>query len=288
MRTFASCSRRICLVFAAAALVAATWGCTSLGPFADRYEAADRIAAAGGLTKMFIETKGFTLTVYKRFSGPGEHLTVYIEGDGSAWLSRTLLSDDPTPSMPLALELAALDPAPNVAYLARPGQYGAGRSPGCDPLYWSDRRFSSEVVTAMNEAMDRLRADSRSGQVDLVGYSGGAAIAVLAASLRSDITSLRTVAGNLDSDAVNRHHGVSPLKGSVNPIREAAKLRDLPQRHFAGAADTVVPPFIAESFLKEAGDADLRRLIVFDGVTHSRGWRERWKTLLAVPPIPAR
>jgi len=288
MRTFASFFKGARLILFWTGLLVALWGCASIGPYGDRYEAADRVAAAGGLTKVHIQTRDFALTAYARISSPGADITVYIEGDGSAWLSPTLLSGDPTPARPLVLQMAALDPAGNVAYLARPGQYASGLSPGCDPLYWSDRRFSPEVVEAMSEGIEKLRCLSGSGRVDLVGYSGGGAIAVLVAARRSDIASLRTVAGNLDTEAVNRHHGVSFLAGSLNPIDEAARLARLPQRHFAGAKDTVVPVFVVRSFLKQAGDTDTRRLVVLKDVSHSRGWLEKWGDLLALPPITAR
>jgi pimeloyl-ACP methyl ester carboxylesterase len=287
MQIFALFFRRACFALLSVGLLAA-YGCVSVGSPGSRYEAADRVAATGGLTKTYIQTKDFTLTAYGCISRPGEDITVYIEGDGFAWLSPTLLSGDPTPARPLVLQMAASDPAGNVAYLARPGQYGAGFSPGCDALYWSDRRFSAEVVDAMSEAIDRLRGASRSRKIDLVGYSGGAAIAVLVAARRGDIASLRTVAGNLDTEAVNRHHGVSPLAGSLNPIDEAGRLGRLPQRHFAGAKDTVIPPLVARSFLKQAGDPDGRRLVILEDVSHSRGWLERWGEILTVPPVTAR
>lgn len=278
MRIFTSCSRTGKLIVLVVGLLMA--GCASIGA---RYEAADRIAAHGGFEKRFIRAGDFTLTAYCRFTKPFDDLTVYIEGDGAAWLSPAMLSGDPTPRKPLVLELAVIDPAVNVAYLARPGQYTATAAPDCSPEYWSGRRFSPEVVAAFHTAIDRLRTDARSERISLVGYSGGAAVAVLIAAGRSDISTLRTVAGNLDTEAVNRYHGVSPLAGSVNPIDAAEMIRDLPQHHFAGSRDTVVPVFIAESFLNRAGDQDKHRLTIIEGVSHTEGWHERWKSLLALP-----
>jgi len=287
MPTFILRSRPRCLFFLLIGLLAA--GCASVGVFTDRYEAADGIAAAGGFKKTFIKTKDFTLTAYHRYAKPGDDLTVYIEGDGAAWLSRTRLSDDPTPKTPMVLKLADIDGATNVVYLARPGQYTRHRPPRCSSLYWSDKRFSREVIDAVNEAIDRLLAEAGSGQINLIGYSGGAAIAVLIASKRSDVVTLRTVAGNLDTEAVNRHHGVSPLDGSDNPVDAAERLKYLPQRHFAGSKDTVVPPFIVESFLKRLGDQDSCRITIVEGASHSKGWCERWKSLLALPlPVTRR
>lgn len=259
-----------------------TVGCATLLP-QNRYAAADRIAAAAGFQKSTIRTLSFTLTAYVRVKNPGGPIHVYIEGDGTAWLSRTRLSDDPTPKTPLVLELAALDPASNVAYLARPGQYAADGVPDCDAAYWSEKRFADEVVEAINKAVDALRGRAGGGEIHLIGYSGGAAVAVLTAARRSDVASLRTVVGNLDPEAVNRYHHVSSMKNFLNPMDAALKLRDLPQRHFVGSQDTVVPPGIARSFLKRAGRRDSSAITVVEGATHTRGWQEHWKALLVIP-----
>ena len=50
-------------------------------------------------------------------------LSVYIEGDGLPWATRTELSDDPSPRSARVLKLAVQDNAMNAAYLARPCQY---------------------------------------------------------------------------------------------------------------------------------------------------------------------
>ncbi len=272
-----------------AALLLTLWilltvGCVALLP-QSRYAAADRIAAAAGFQKSVIRTSWFALTAYVRIKNPGGPIHVYIEGDGTAWLSRNRLSDDPTPRTPLVLELAALDPASNVAYLARPGQYAPDGIPGCDAAYWSEKRFAGEVIDAMNRAVDELCRRAGAGEIHLVGYSGGAAVAVLVAARRSNVASLRTVAGNLDPEAVNRHHRVSPFVDATNPMDVAAKLRDLPQRHFVGSQDSVIPPGMAESFLRRAGKPDFRAITVVTGAAHTRGWSERWKELLALPAV---
>jgi pimeloyl-ACP methyl ester carboxylesterase len=276
-----SFNRTFALIFPLGLLLAA--GCAAFSPQNSRYEAADRTAAAAGMRKSYIKAASFTLTAYERCAGPGEHLHIYIEGDGAAWLSRTRLSDDPTPQKPLVLELALLDPASRVAYLARPGQYTAARIPGCDAAYWSGKRFSSEVAEAVNEAIDTLRVHCRAEKIHLIGYSGGAAIAVLLAARRDDVASLRTVAGNLDPEAVNRYHRVSPFTDLQNPMEAAKKLRNLPQRHFIGLRDKVVPSGIAQSFLKQTGRGRCGGITIVEDAAHTGGWRERWKELLAMP-----
>jgi len=244
---------------------------------------ADRISQPRGFKKAELRTKYFTLLAYYRITKPVDPLNIYIEGDGNAWSNRTHLSNDPTPRNPLALELAVIDPSPNVAYLARPGQYLKPQTAGVKSAYWSDKRFSKEVITSMNEAVSQLAQLAKTDKINLIGYSGGAAVAVLIAAQRNDIISLRTIAGNLDSEAVNKYHKVSPLSGSFNPINFAQKVKNLPQRHFAGSKDTVIPLFVAESFIRRVGDKDYSRITVVEGATHSKGWRSCWKELLTYP-----
>lgn len=275
-------SKQIVRLLLSFGLLLAT-GCATLSPQNGRYAAADRVAAAAGFRKAYIKTASFTLTAYMRYASQGDPLHIYIEGDGAAWRSRTWLSDDPTPETPLVPELASLDPAPNVAYLARPGQYAATGIPDCDAAYWSEKRFAAEVIAAINEAINILREQARAKEIHLIGYSGGAAISILIAAQRGDVTSLRTVAGNLDPEAVNHYHQVSPLKDSLNPLDVAEKLRAIPQRHFVGARDTVVPLQIAQSFLKRTGHQNGSEITIVEDAGHARGWREQWKTLLAVP-----
>jgi len=243
---------------------------------------ADRIADSAAFDKSFLQTKDFTLTTYYHFNRPGEPLNIYIEGDGRAWLTRSQLSKDPTPQNPLVLNLAALDSSANVAYLARPGQYTETGMPLCDPVYWSNKRFAEEVVSSIDEAINQLCFKSKSNKINLIGYSGGAAIAVLIAARRNDVISIRTIAGNLDSEAITRYHHVSPLIGSLNPIEAADEIKDIPQRHFIGAHDKVVPSTVAQAFVSREGDKDYKRITIIEEATHTKGWCEHWKELLSV------
>lgn len=240
------------------------------------------IAGQAGLVKEYIKAGAFTLLTYQRFDHHSDKISIYIEGDGRAWESKHQLSADPTPSNPVALRLAALDPADNVAYIARPGQYSLSGIPGCDPRYWSGSRFAREVIDSFSMAIDLLKEKAQAQQVALTGYSGGGAIAVLVAAERRDVIALRTVAGNLDPKAFCHYHHVSPLEGSMDPMDIAQKVSHIPQRHFVGSKDLVVPGFIAESFVRQEGDRSLGRITIVDGATHSRGWQQRWKDLLSL------
>ena len=251
--------------------------------FMERAYGAQKKACEAGFNKEYVKAGIFTLTTFERFKAPSGSIRIYIEGDGRAWQTRSRLSDDPTPSDPVALGLAAVDPFDNVVYIARPGQFPAPDSAACDPTYWSARRFSPEVVEAFEKTIDILKEKSGAKNVELIGYSGGAAVAVLVAARRSDVSSIRTVAGNLDPKALCDYHGVSRLDGSMDPMDDAEKTADIPQRHFVGGNDKVVPVFIARSFAAKAGDREDKSLTIVNGASHARGWQERWPELLAVP-----
>ena len=262
----------ICTVFLA--------GCATVNT---GYRAADTIASEHRFTKDHIKTRLCTVTSFYHINNPGAPLTVYIEGDGTAWRSRHRLSDDPTPRHPLVLSLAALDPSENVAYIARPGQLTASSRPDCDPAYWSEKRFFREVVNAIGSGLDYLKAKSQSKEINLISYSGGAFLAVLVASERGDVSSLRTIAGNLDPEAVNRYHKVSPIEATPVSINFAAKIANIPQRHFVSADDTVVPVSIAEAFVEKIGDQKHESITIVPGTNHTSGWQKSWSSLISTP-----
>ncbi len=256
-------------------------GCaTAPEVFKVRGALADEIARSAGLSRQYVRTDGFTLTTFSRLEDPGQPITFYIEGDGQAFINKHTISDDPTPRNPVGLMLAAADPAKNVVYLARPGQYAQPGAPSCDYTYWTSKRFSDEVITSVGQAVDYFKKEVNSAKIQLVGYSGGAAIAVLLAERRADVSFLRTVAGNLDPNEVNRLHRVEPFTGSLNPLQDAGRIAALPQIHFVGVKDTVVPKKIAADFCLKLGAVAAARVIEIPEVDHGHGWAERWRQLL--------
>lgn len=258
-------------------------GCATL----DRTAHADALAARAGLKRELIDTDGFVLTAYVRISRPGEPLDLYIEGDGLAWISRSEPSLDPTPREATGLAIAAADPASNVVYLARPCQFTPmAMNPRCGVPYWTGKRFAPEVVASMNAAVSRFAARVSTQRINLVGYSGGGALAVLIAARRTDVASIRTMAGNLDDEFVNRLHDVSSMPQSENAIDFASRVASIPQVHFSGADDTVVPPVVAQRFVAAAGDRCAQARIVPD-VTHDGGWSQQLPALLRVTPVCA-
>lgn len=240
-------------------------------------------AAQQEFRKIYLSTPPFVLTAYHKFLAPSNTLVVYIEGDGYAWASRTMPSDDPTPKRPLAFFLASEDPSTNVLYIARPGQFLKPGEKQIDQVYWTSRRYSEEVISAVNTAIDQVKRSSGAKQVSLIGYSGGATVAVLVVARRDDVVALRTVAGNLATDVFSRVHHISPLSGSIDPVSVASKIQGIPQRHFIGRRDRVIVSEIPKVFLAAEGDTDYKGLTEIEEADHLNGWVERWVELLAVP-----
>ncbi|MCK9294674.1 MAG: alpha/beta hydrolase [Desulfobulbaceae bacterium] len=256
-------------------------GCTPISP-QQRRENAVRLAAAAGWREIRLPAERFILAGFIPQEIPlnSKILTIYIEGDGLAWLTSTRISSDPTPVNPIGLELALRHPQGPAAYLARPCQYvTGGDARGCTNIYWSDRRFSLEVVSSVSLAIDRLKQEFRAQDLQLVGYSGGGAIAALVAARRSDVTSLITVAGNLDHQAWTRKHGVPPLSGSLNPADEWQAISTLQQIHFVGGRDTVISSDIFASFASHFPARSRPELVIIPDADHVCCWVERWPQL---------
>jgi dienelactone hydrolase len=267
---------------AACALLA---GCADRGLEA-RENTAEAIAAAAHMTRTAIPAGAFTLAAWERLEKKGAPVRVYIEGDGLAWITKYEVSPNPTPLNPLALRLAALDTAANVVYLARPCQYERmGTEGACSETYWTDGRTAPEVISAYQKALDHIKGESSGTGFELVGYSGGAAVAVLAAAARNDVTSLRTVAGNLDYAAFTKVHDISPLRASLSPESVAEKIAGIPQMHFTGEKDEIVPADILTSWEDKSGHSPCVHGKIIPGNTHDKGWVAVWPSLLlSLPP----
>ncbi len=253
--------------------------CTTPSP-AERKQGAEALAAEFGDSKaLVVETSHFDLYARKRGTS-APLLVVYIEGDGLAWTSRTTASADPTPVDPVALKLALLDRHDAVVYLARPCQYtggsdgGAGRN--CRTALWTSARYGEEVVAAMDEAVGRLMGEAGARKVALVGFSGGGTVASLIAARRGDVAWLKTVASPLDIAAFTRHHAVSPLVESLNPIDVAATLSHVPQVHYSGAEDEVVPASVNDAYLAELAPGGCASRVIVTGAGHREGWTAAW------------
>jgi hypothetical protein len=244
---------------------------------AGKLSKAKKIAEPAGMKPTILNTSKFKLQSFYRFSKKGAPLTVYIEGDGLAWLTRNQPSMNPTPRNPLALRLAAIDEGNNVVYLARPCQYVKLHTEKlCSIPYWTHKRFAREVIISINEAINVMASRIQSNNIHLVGYSGGGAVVAMVAAKRKDIASIRTVAGYLDHVALNRDAKVSQLIGSLDPIKAAPRLKKIPQIHYSGKKDKRIPSWVLKNFSNAVGASNcitLRKV----NATHEEGWEEIWE-----------
>lgn len=266
---------------ASAALLAAA--CVTMPSPESRRAFADQQAQGRGWDSLVIPAGTFEMMSYVPAAFElNEYLTLYIEGDGLAWLNATQPSLDPTPREPVGLALALAHPRGNAAYVARPCQYVGADKLGCEARYWTRDRFAPEVITATCQAIDVLKKRSGATRLTLVGYSGGGAVAALVAARRNDVERLVTVAGNLDHRAWTVHHRVSPLSGSANPVDEAEKLQGIRQWHLVGEQDTIVPPTLVRGFSKRLSATGQETVKVFAGYDHRCCWPDNWPAIWSV------
>jgi hypothetical protein len=245
---------------------------------------AKKIATHAGLKPKIIHTTNYKIQSFYRITTKGTPIFVYIEGDGLAWLSRYQPSSNPTPKNPLALRLAALDQSDNVVYLARPCQYVDLSSENhCSIAYWTHKRFAKKVIIALNEAISIMSNKAKSKNVHLIGYSGGGAVVAMIAAKRRDVSSIRTVAGYMDHVTLNQRTIVSPLIGSLDPIKAAPRLKNTPQIHYSGKEDKRVPGWVLKNFRKAVGSRNCITLRQVEA-THEEGWEEIWGSVWSKIP----
>ncbi len=200
----------------------------------------------------------------------GEVLRVYLEGDGHAWATPSSPSLDPTPHSPLVVQLALQDTRP-AAYVARPCQFVS--EPSCHPRLWTRERFAQPALASLLSALDQLKALTGAQQLELIGYSGGATMALLAAAQRDDVLAVQTLAGNLDPSAWTTLLRLSPLEG-LTPLDYRQRLTQIPQRHLIGRQDRVLPPELAHGYATKLAGRCVQVIEV--DATHQQGWPQAW------------
>ncbi|EPS9199589.1 alpha/beta hydrolase, partial [Pseudomonas aeruginosa] len=135
-----------------------------------------------------------------------------------------------------------------------------------------------EVVTSLSQALYQLKQRYGNREFELVGYSGGAALALLLAAQRDDVTQVQTLAGNLSPRLWAQIKGLSPLDGSLDPLDYRDQLAAIPQRHLVGYADVVIPPSLAKAYLVWLHPYTCSRVATSSTTDHQQGWEAVWKT----------
>ena len=156
------------------------------------------------------------------------------------------------------------DNSPNVVYIARPCQYI--KSPICSKRHWTTARFAPEIINAEYETIRQIAGNN---PVVLVGFSGGAQVAGLVATAKRglNVKKIITIAGNLDHLAWTQYHNLPPLNESMNLESYRTQFAKLPQIHYVGSNDEVIPLVLVRKFV---GNDDL--IVEVNGATHNEGW----------------
>jgi len=254
--------------------------CTHFPSAPERTAQASQLAQQLGWRPRNIETDFFTLRTYQP-AAPSKtgSLTVYLEGDGFAWVTPSKPSSNPTPVDPIGLKLAMRDSGAAV-YLARPCQYvETPQRKNCIPRYWTSGRFAEEVVAATNQAIDTLVQNYGAGELILVGHSGGGAVAALVAARRDDVHRLITIAGNLDHRAWSREHRLTPLAESLNPADSWQALTHMPQTHYVGGRDDNIGISVVRSYQSRFKNGTEPEVVIVPGFDHHCCWETAWPRL---------
>lgn len=199
---------------------------------------------------------------------------VFLDGDGSSWIRAGVVSEDPTPGDPIALDLLIADPACGL-YVSRPCTFGLARSdPRCNPAVWTVDRYSEQAVASLASVLDRIVPAGR--PIVLVGYSGGGLLASHLANRIPAVSGVITLAANLDLAAWVAHHGYAPelvarSLPSPFPIRDGVV-----SLHVFGALDAISPASLSTAVLGRKSE-----ILVLDAIDHACCWPREWPRIRA-------
>jgi hypothetical protein len=237
-------------------------------------------AANYNFTSLVVEGEGFSHQVYHnnlQIYMQESVLHVYLEGDGLPWINHEKIANDPTSRTPLMLRLMAKDKEPSL-YLGRPCYHGYSSTPPCTPGYWTDARYSENVIASMARVLDKLIASEEIRSLVFFGHSGGGTLAMLLAERFSETQAVVTIAGNLDIDAWADMHSYTRLHRSQNPANRPALDPRIHQLHLIGERDTNITPQLIEEFTSRQQNSELAVVNDFD---HECCWMKLWPDVLA-------
>jgi len=226
----------------------------------------------GFLQKTYYQ-KTFNIFTLEKISDAAKPLHIYIEGDGFAYVNKFRPSIDPTPRSTFLLDLIARDNAANIVYIARPCQYVD--SAICEEKYWTLDRFSALAIRAISSVVDRYK----NYEIELFAYSGGAIIALHLP--QKNIKNIRTIAGNLDLEEFVKLHDISSLQ---TPKINYERLAKIPQTHFIGSRDKIIPLQIFNAYTKKLPSKNCVKIKVVPNASHNENWQQMWNYNLQSEP----
>ncbi|WP_051496524.1 alpha/beta hydrolase [Halomonas sp. BC04] len=167
--------------------------------------------------------------------------------------------------------MAVEDASPRVAYIARPCQWFASLPDSCQPSIWTDERYGEQVRQWLLEVIETIAGGH---PVRLVGFSGGAHLALQLVSHLENAEGVVSVAGNLNDSLFAQYHRL-PAARHVPAERPEVALWSL-----SGNADRIVPPELTERML-EAREGRCQTHQVLEGAEHGGTWQLDWPRIVA-------
>lgn len=240
---------------------------------------ATKAVSAKGMEVKIHKTKNFDIFTLQKISSKKGDATkpirIYIEGDGRAYINRYRIAPDPTPDSDFVLKLIQKDSSPNVVYIARPCQYID--SVACEEKYWTTHRFSSEVISSIQEVVNSF---PKNRELEIIGYSGGAQIALHLTN--SNIRNIRTIAGNLDLEKFSQFYKIPEL---VAPKLDYKRLSKMRQTHFVGTEDQIIQIDLFRRYKLRMKKKNCVNLRLIPDASHKQNWIEQWDKLLEKRPL---
>ena len=276
-----SFNRLILCLFAALIVI----GCGR--SYESRLETTLEDAQAAGWNYSITKSDNFDVAKFKPRFAPGRKtLTIFLEGDGFAYIDRYTISNNPTPFNPIGLKAAIqhgrYSREDNTAYIARPCQFVEGPNfRNCNKSHWSIARFETTIIDTINDAVDDLKAEAGAQKIKFVGYSGGGAIAMQLGARRSDIEQIITIAGNIDHDSWTAYHDISPLVSSAASRPAIIGAAQIPQMHFLGEEDEILPPEFYRQIQHSWPQNASTYFVLVKDFDHHCCWVENWTNLLS-------
>ena len=138
----------------------------------------------------------------------------------------------------------------------------------CSKKDWTTGRFSQEIIAAATEAIKKI---SNNRPIVLIGYSGGALLSGLMIEQNPQLPVKKwiTIAGLLNHTKWTTDLNLLPLKNSM----DLKKPPTLPQIHFVGDKDKVIPYKLTESLVKKED------LIIVPNATHNSGYEDYYSII---------